>query len=57
MAGRCAKFAVLLMHRAPLVLQLLPGQMIFWTLVAGLETAINFCSSPMDTNPLGVLCT
>lgn len=56
MVGRFERFAVLMMHRAP-ALHLLPGKMLFWILVANLETAVNFCSSLMDTNPLRLLCT
>lgn len=57
MAGRFERFTVLVTHGAATALHLLPGKMLFWISVAGLETAINFCSSLMDTNPLGLLCT
>lgn len=53
--GRFERFTVLMMHRAPVALRLLPGKMLFWILVAGLENAINFFSSPMATNPLAYL--
>lgn len=55
MVGKFERFTVLVMQ-SPCVLQLIPEKMLFWVLVAGLETGINFCSSPMDTYPPGVLC-
>ena len=57
MAGRFERFTVLMMHGVPMALHLLPGKVLFWILVASLETAINFCSSLRDTNPLRLSCT